>query len=68
MNEPKGDHLENRIEAHNRGKGAKYTCGRIPAVLAYKEICNSKSDALKRELALNISKIFKAVFDEWRLL
>ena len=41
--------LENRIAAHNSGKGAKYTCGRIPAVLAYKEICNSKSDALKRE-------------------
>lgn len=41
--------LENRISAHNSGKGAKYTCGRLPIVLAYKEICDNKSAALKRE-------------------
>jgi len=41
--------LENRIIAHNSGKGAKYTCGRTPVVLIYKELCESKSSALKRE-------------------
>jgi len=41
--------LESRVAAHNRGKGAKYTCGRIPVALVYKESCDNKSDALKRE-------------------
>jgi len=44
--------LENRIAAHNSGKGAKYTCGRTPVSLAYKEICDSRSAALKRELEI----------------
>lgn len=44
--------LENRIAAHNSGKGAKYTCSRIPVALAYKELCDNKSVALKRELEI----------------
>lgn len=44
--------LENRIAAHNNGKGAKYTCGRIPVVLVYKEFCDNKSSALKREFEI----------------
>lgn len=41
--------LEKRIQAHNEGKGAKYTRGRAPIVLKYYEEFNSKNDALKRE-------------------
>jgi putative endonuclease len=44
--------LDNRVNAHNNGKGAKYTSGRNPVVLAYKETCENKSDALKRELEI----------------
>lgn len=44
--------LENRIKTHNKGIGAKYTRGRIPVKLVYKEEYNTKSEALKRECAL----------------
>ena len=38
-----------RLEAHRSGKGAKYTRGRAPLELVYRESCGSHSDALKRE-------------------
>ena len=41
--------VENRLEAHRSGKGAKYTRGRAPLELVYRESCCSHSDALKRE-------------------
>ena len=41
--------VEKRLEAHRSGKGAKYTRGRAPLELVYREICGSHSDALKRE-------------------
>ena len=41
--------IEKRINAHNNGKGAKYTRGRIPVKLRYLEKYNTKSEALKRE-------------------
>lgn len=41
--------LEKRIQAHNEGKGAKYTRGRAPIVLKYYEEFYSKIDAMKRE-------------------
>lgn len=41
--------LINRVNIHNKGKGAKYTKARLPAKLVYYETYNSKSDALKRE-------------------
>lgn len=41
--------IEKRIKAHNEGKGAKYTRGRIPVKLIYCEDCMTKSEALKRE-------------------
>lgn len=44
--------LENRIKAHNDGRGAKYTRGRIPIVLKYYEEYECKSDAIKRELQI----------------
>lgn len=46
------NHLEARIKAHNEGKGAKYTKGRCPVVLAYYEVFHTKSEALKREAAI----------------
>ena len=41
--------VEKRLEAHRSGKGAKYTRGRAPLELVYRESCGSHSDALKRE-------------------
>ncbi|MBR0315371.1 MAG: GIY-YIG nuclease family protein [Synergistaceae bacterium] len=38
-----------RIEAHNSGRGAKYTKSRRPVELVYYEECESKSAAMKRE-------------------
>lgn len=44
--------VKKRLEAHQSGKGAKYTRGRRPLELVYREECGSHSDALKRELAV----------------
>lgn len=44
--------VEKRLEAHRSGKGAKYTRGRGPLELVYREECGSHSDALKRELKI----------------
>ena len=41
--------VEKRLEAHRSGKGAKYTRGRAPLELVYREVCGSHSLALKRE-------------------
>lgn len=41
-----------RLAAHNAGQGAKYTRGRRPVVLAYREHCADKNAALRREAAL----------------
>lgn len=38
-----------RVEAHNAGRGAKYTRSRLPVELVYSEECESLSAALKRE-------------------
>ena len=38
-----------RADAHNRGRGAKYTAGRLPVVVVYVKRCRSKSAALKHE-------------------
>lgn len=44
--------VERRLEEHRSGKGAKYTRGRGPLKLVYREVCGSHSDALKREYAV----------------
>lgn len=44
--------VEVRLEAHRSGKGAKYTRGRGPLELVYREQCEDHSHALKRELAV----------------
>ena len=41
-----------RLDTHNAGKGAKYTRGRLPVVLAYQEEAENQSAALKREYAI----------------
>ena len=41
--------VEKRLETHRSGKGAKYTRGRGPLELVYRETCGTHSDALKRE-------------------
>ncbi len=41
--------IEKRIEAHNAGKGAKYTYSRRPVVLRYFECFHTKEEAMRRE-------------------
>ena len=41
--------LEKRVEAHNLGKGAKYTRTRLPVELVYYEAFASKEEAMSRE-------------------
>ena len=41
--------VEKRFKAHSSGKGAKYTRGRGPLELVYREECGDHSAALKRE-------------------
>ena len=43
--------IDKRIKAHNASKGAKFTRGSKWKLL-YKEIFESKSDAMKREIVL----------------
>ena len=43
---------EKRLLAHNAGTGAKYTRGRTPVTLLYREFCSDKSEALKREICI----------------
>lgn len=44
--------VERRLDEHRSGKGAKYTRGRSPLELVYKEECGAHSAALKRELEI----------------
>lgn len=44
--------LEKRLDAHNSGKGAKYTKTRRPVTLAYYEEFETKELAMKREYAI----------------
>ena len=41
--------LDKRIQAHQSGQGAKYTRGKGPLNLVYKEACKNRSEASKRE-------------------
>ena len=46
------DDLEKRFQAHCSGRGAKYTRGRGPLVLRYREECADHGEALRREYAI----------------
>ena len=43
---------EKRLAMHRSGKGAKYTRGRGPLTLCYREVCPDHGTALRREYAL----------------
>ncbi len=44
--------VEKRLAAHNTGIGARYTRGRGPVRLVYRELCADRSEASKRERAI----------------
>lgn len=44
--------LTGRMEAHNQGRGAKYTKARRPVTLIYYETFETKEEAMKREYAI----------------
>jgi predicted GIY-YIG superfamily endonuclease len=44
--------LDGRLRAHADGRGARYTRGRAPLRLVYREACDGRSAALKREAAI----------------
>ena len=43
---------DKRLAMHRSGKGAKYTRGRGPLTLCYREICPGHGTALRREYAV----------------
>ncbi len=45
-------HLQNRIDTHNAGKGAKYTKGRRPVTLVWAQNHESRSLAMQQEAQL----------------
>lgn len=46
------NNLEQRIKAHNDGKGARYTRCRLPVRLMYYEAFATKQEAMRREYAI----------------
>lgn len=46
------NNLERRVTTHNKGLGAKYTKSRLPVKVIYFESFETKSDAMKREMAI----------------
>ena len=44
--------LDKRLAVHNAGEGAKYTRGRRPVKLVYREFCTDKPAALRREMEI----------------
>lgn len=44
--------VQRRVACHNSGKGAKYTKTRLPVVLRYYEVCDTKQEAMRREYAI----------------
>lgn len=46
------NHLEERVQSHNEGKGAKYTKCRRPVELVYYEVFETKQEAMRREAAI----------------
>ena len=46
------NNLKKRLEAHNSGKGAKYTKNRCTVEIVYFEEYDTKQEAMKREYAI----------------
>ena len=60
--------VEKRLQTHQSGKGAKYTRGRCPLTVVYREPCGDKSTALRRELEVKaLSREQKLALIEGRL-
>ena len=47
---------ERRVSQHNKGIGAKYTSTRRPVKMVYLEPHSTRTDAMKRELAIKKMK------------
>ena len=47
---------ERRVSQHNKGIGAKYTSTRRPVKLVYLETLSTRTEAMKRELAIKRMK------------
>lgn len=57
--------LEKRIRAHNEGRGAKYTRSRRPVTLVYKEVFETKEEAMSRECQIKrLSRSLKLILIE----
>lgn len=56
--------LTKRMEAHNQGKGAKYTKPRLPVVLKYYESFETKQEAMRREYEIKQLKRE----EKWKLI
>ena len=52
---------EKRLKLHESGKGAKYTRGRGPLRLVYRESCENRTRALQREI--EVKKLTRAQKD-----
>jgi len=46
--------LDRRLAEHAAGKGARYTKGRGPFRLVYREICEGRAEASRRETAIKL--------------
>ena len=46
------NNMERRLQQHNAGSAARYTRGRRPVALRYREPCGGRSQALVREAAV----------------
>lgn len=46
------NNLERRLEAHNAGRGGRYTRSRLPVKLVYYESFDTKNEAMRREAAI----------------
>lgn len=46
------NNLERRLGRHNSGDGAKYTRGRRPVKIVWSQVCDSKNEALSREVQI----------------
>ena len=54
------NHLEERVAAHQAGRGAKYTRGRGPVELVYWECFSTREEAMRREYAIKrLSRAYK---------
>ncbi len=55
------NNIDKRLEAHNSGKGAKYTRSRCPVKLVHMEVFTTKEEAMKREAAIKrLTRVRKA--------